>query len=94
MSRMSRPGARGHGEGDAHLHAGGVVLELLVHGVFELGEGDDVVVHVIDLAAREAQQGAVEVDVLAPGELGVEAHAELDERHQPAVHLDLPAVGR
>ena len=78
-------GARGHREGDAHLHARGVVLELLVHRALELGERDDVVVHRVDLGPREAEQGAVEVDVLAPGELGVEADAELDEGHEPAV---------
>ena len=42
----------------------------------------------------EAQERAVEVHVLAPGELGVEPYAELDERHQPAFDGHrAPAVG-
>ena len=49
------PGAGGHREGDAHLHARRVVLELLVHVVLELGEGDDVVVHLVHLAPSRSR---------------------------------------
>ncbi len=36
----------------------------------------------VELAPREPEQGAVDADVVAGGELGVEADAELDERRE------------
>src|SRR5207253_1510665 len=36
----------------------------------------------------EPEQRAVEEDVFAPGELGIEAGAELEERGDAAAHLD------
>ena len=39
----------GDGKGETHLHARGVVLQLLVHKIAQLCELDDVVVHGIDL---------------------------------------------
>ena len=41
----------------------------------------------------EAHHHAVEDDVLARGQLGVEADAELDEGRQPTGHPDRPGVG-
>ena len=46
----------------------------------EAGEVDDVVEARVELLLRHAEDRAVEVDVLAPGELGVEAGAELEQR--------------
>ena len=68
-----------------HLHAGGVVLELLIHEVLKLGELHDVVVHRVDLRTGEAEQSAVQIYVLTAGQLWVEANAEFDERHQLAL---------
>jgi len=38
-------GANGDGEGEADLHAGGVIFELLVHKFAEFGKINDVVIH-------------------------------------------------
>ena len=78
----------GHGEGETHLHAGGIVLELLVHEVLKLGELYDVVIHRIDFSTSEAQQSTVQIHVLASGQLRVEAHTEFDERDQFALDGD------
>ena len=40
-----------------------------------------------DLGAPHAEDGAVEEDVLAAGQLGVEAGADLEQRPDPAVDL-------
>ena len=50
----------------------------------ELGEVDDVVEARPDLLARQPQHRAVEVDVVPPGELGLEAGAELEQRRERA----------
>jgi hypothetical protein len=54
----------------------------------ELGEGDDLVEALADLGAREALDRAVQEDVLAAGEVRVEAGAELEQR------ADRPPRGR
>ena len=42
--------------GEPQLHARRVVLQLLVDEPLELGEGDDVVEALVELALREAEQ--------------------------------------
>ena len=74
----------GHGEPEAHVHARRVVLDRLVDELLQLGEGDDLVEAAVDLLARHAVERGVDVDVLAAGQLGVEAGAELEQRRQPA----------
>ena len=51
----------------------------------ELGEGDDVVEAAVDARVCDMPRiDAVEVDVLAAGEIGVEAGAQLEQRGDPA----------
>ena len=64
----------------AYLHPGREVLELLVDEALELREGHDVVVARLERAAIKPQQRAVDADVVPRGKLGIEAHAEFDER--------------
>ena len=80
--------ADSNGKGEADLHAGRVIFEFLVHELFEFGKFDDVVIHGVDFGVAEAEHGAVQINVLAAGEFGVEADAELDERDESAIHDD------
>ena len=82
-----------HGEGQAHLHARGVVLELQLGEALELGELDDRVVALARLRGREPEHHGVDQHVVARGEVGVEAHAQLDEGRDPAAGPDLAGVG-
>src|SRR5207245_4603541 len=82
----------GDGEGQADVHAGGVVLDGRVNEFFELGEGDDFVEFAGDFAAGHPQDGAGEKRVLAAGKLGMEAGADFEERADAAVNLG-PALG-
>ena len=90
----------GDGEAEPHVHARRVVLHLLVDEVLELGEADDVVEVLLDLLAGDAEERGVDVDVLAAGEVGVEAGAELEQRRRcrpfwrtwPVVGLRMPAM--
>ncbi len=80
-------------EREPHVHARRVVLELEVLELLELGELDHLVV-----ARARASRGvrpsmiAVEDHVVARGEVGVEADAELDERRHAPVDVDLARV--
>ena len=84
MSRMSASTCDHHREGEADLHARGVVLELEVLELAQLGEVEDRVVALARLVGREAQHDAVDDDVVVRGQVGVEADAEFDERRQRA----------
>jgi hypothetical protein len=75
-------------EAEAHVHAGGIGPDRPVDRILELREGDDLVEALADLRAPEAVDRAVEEDVLAAAEVGVEAGAELQERADAAADGD------
>ena len=92
MSRMSASSCDEHGEREADLHPGRVVLQPQVDEVLELGELDRRVEAPARLGRAEPEHDRVDDDVLARGEIGVEADAELDERAHAPAHADRPAV--
>ena len=59
----------------------------------DLGKGHDFLEPALDLPAAHPQDGAVQVDVLAPGELLVKTGAHLQERSHPAPHGHPPLGG-
>src|SRR5581483_9851544 len=72
-------------EGETQVHARRVALQRRVEEPLHAGEGDDLLEPALDLPPLHAEDGAVEVDVLAPRELGVEARADLEQgAHAPA----------
>src|SRR6478735_1102582 len=85
-------GVDGDREGEPQEHARGVELHLGVDELLDLAEGDDVVELLVDLLLRHPEDGPVEVDVLATGEIGMEAGPDLDESGHPAAHTDRAAV--
>src|SRR5439155_5830089 len=64
-----------------------------VDEVAQLGERDDAVELSLHLLAGEAEQRAVEIDVVASRELGIEACPELDHRADAALDQDLALAG-
>ena len=61
-----------------------IALDGRVEELLHPGEGDDFVELALDLGACHAEDGAVEEDVLAAGQLGVEASADLEQAGHPA----------
>ena len=86
------PGSR-HAERQAHLHAAGVGAHRLLDGLADFGEGLDLRHQRLDFLDLHAQQLPGHEDVLPAGEVRVEAHAQLEQRGDPAGHADL-AAGR
>ena len=82
---------RGDGEAEPHEHPRRVRPHRQVDELLELRERDDLVHQLAHACAREAVDRAVQVDVLAAGEVGVEAGAELEQRRDAAARLDAPA---
>src|SRR5262249_35458903 len=77
----------GDGEGQPNIHAAGVALGGGVEEFLDLGESDDVVELAVDLAARHAANGAVEVDILPAGQLLVKARPDLEQADNAAAQL-------
>ena len=89
-SRSSDVGVdvRGDREAEPHVHPGRVGADGQVDEPLELGEGDDLVHALVDRLPLQAVERAVQVDVLAAREVGVEAGAELEQRRDAAAGLD------
>ncbi len=81
---------RRHREREPHAHAGRVALDGRVEEALHAREVDDLVEARGDLGAPHAEDRAVEVDVLAARELGVEAGAHLEQAADAAAQLDAP----
>ena len=84
---------RGDGEREAQLHAARVALDGRVDEPLDLGELDDLVELALDLPPLHAEDRAVEEDVLAARQLGMEARADLEQRADAAPHARLAGVG-
>ena len=76
---------RGDRETEPHVHPRRVRAHRDVDEALQLREGDDLVHVPPDVLALEAEDGAVQVDVLAARELRVEAGAELEQRADAAL---------
>ena len=71
-------------------HPGRVALDRHVDELLDLGEGDNLVEPGLYLLLPHAQHRAVEVDVLAAGQVGVERGADLEQRAHAPRQLDAP----
>ena len=83
----------GDREGEPRVHPAAVALDRRVEEALDLGEGDDLVELGVDLGLAHAEDGAVQEHVLAAGQLGMEAGADLEERAHAAQDLDAPFGG-
>ena len=78
------------GEGQLDEHPAGIALDRRVDELLDLRKRDDVRQLCVDLGFRHAEDGAVEVDVLAAGHLVMEADADLQHGGDPSFIEDLP----
>ena len=81
-----------HGKGQPHVHAGRIRLHRPVDELADVGKGLDVGKAAGDFLTAHAQDGAIEVDVLAPGKLRVEARPQLQQRGHTTADFHM-AVG-
>src|SRR5919108_1141004 len=81
-------------ETETHVHAGGIRLHRKVDEAFELGERNDLVEPLADLLPLQSVDRAAQEDVLAPGELRMEAGAEFEQGPDPSADGDSARRGR
>ena len=82
-----------HGEAQAHLHAGGVILEGGVDEVGQLREFDDVLDALLGIAVAKTVEAGVEKDVFIAAEFRMEADAKLNEWGDAATGDDPTLAG-
>lgn len=75
----------GDGEGESDVHPGGVAFDGGVYKLFDTGEGYDFVEFAADFGAGHAEDGAVEVDVFATAQFGVEAGTDFEQTGYSAI---------
>jgi len=78
-------------EAEARVHPRRVALDRRVDELVDAGEVDDGVELPRDLGARHAHDRALQVDVLAAGQIGVKAGGDLDEPADAALDVHAPA---
>ena len=83
----------GHGEGEADIHAAGVAFDRGIEEFFDFGELDDFGEFGFNFGARHAEDGAIEEDVFATREFGVEAGTDLEETGDAAFDFDVARGG-
>ena len=83
----------GDSEGESDVHAGAIAFHRGIDIAFAAGEIDDLVELRLNLSLAHAEDGAVEEDVFAAGEFGVEAGADFEEGRDAALDLDLAGGG-
>ena len=81
------------GKGQPHIHAARVFLDRALHEFADLGEGFDGRHRAVDFGAAQSHDFAVQVDVLAAAEFGVEARAEFQQRGDAPARHHAPGGG-
>lgn len=78
----------GDGEGEASEHTGGIIADGGMNEVAELGEVDDFLILLLEEVLLIAEDGAVEENIFAAGEVEVKAGAEFEHRDDIAAAGD------
>ena len=82
------------GKGEPHDHAARVGSDGLVDEVADVGEVGDLVEPGADFPLGQPEDRAVEENILHAREVGIEARAQLEQRGDPTMDLDLAGAGR
>ena len=83
----------GHRERKLHIHAARVALHRGIDEILHTGEGDDLVELGRDFSPGHAEDGAIHVNIIPTGQVGVEAGADLQEAADAAIDLDATGAG-
>ena len=82
-----------HGKSQPQIHPAGIVFDRGIDELLYFGKGDHLIEFALDLTLFHPQDRPVEISVLTPGQLGVEAGADLQQRADPAVYFGIAFGG-
>src|SRR5688572_8267246 len=77
-----------YSKSESHLHARAETLHWRVNEVTDVGKINDLLDLRVNLPLRHSQHGTVNINVLAPGQDGIESGTERDQRSHSPVNLD------
>src|SRR5262245_48262077 len=77
----------GHSEGQAHIHAARVAFDRRVQKLFDFGKFYDFMKLLLYFSSRHTENGAIQVYVLAPCQLGMETSTYFQERANASINL-------
>ncbi len=78
----------GNGKGQAQVHPRRIALDRGIDKLFDFGKGDNLVEVALDFSALHPEDGAVHVNILAPGQFRVETGPHFEEGPDPSAHGD------
>src|ERR1051326_1872421 len=71
---------RSDSECKAHVHAARIMLHWSIYESLDFGEGNYLIKLVLDFCLLHPQDGAIQIDILAAGELAMKSRAYLQQR--------------
>ena len=74
-----------HGKGQAHIHARRITFDRRIDELLDFGKIHDLIELAVDLGPFHSQDGAVQVDILTPGQFGMKARAHFQQAGNPAL---------
>ena len=75
-------------EAEPRLHATRIMLELRIDEFLELRKGHDLIENRVDLLPAHTKEGAAEVDILATGQIRMEAGSHFEETADATPNLE------
>ena len=75
-------------ESKTNLHSRRIILQLLVHELFQLSKIDDVIIHCVNFFMRESKKRAVQIYILSASEFRIKSHSQFNEWDQFARNSD------
>src|SRR6185437_13982430 len=83
---------RRNGKAKARIHSGRIPFHRRIKKLFQLGEGHNLVKLLRDLGALHPKNGAVEINIFAPGQIRMESRAQFDQSAVPSIDLNTALV--
>src|SRR5436309_13253833 len=81
------------GEGQAEIHAAGVVLDGSIDELVDFGECHDIVELPVDVGVFHTEDRAIEVNVFAAGKLVVKTGADFEQCADAAINVGVSGGG-
>src|SRR5437867_1887218 len=79
----------GHCKSQAQIHTTAIVLDRRVNEFVHFSECNDLIKLAVNLCLPHTENSAVQVNILSPAQLGVEASPYLQQRAHPALNLGI-----
>src|SRR5581483_10055408 len=80
---------RRHGECQPHIHAAGVMLYRSVEKLLDFRKRHNLIEAATDFRLAHAQDGAIQINILPSGQLGMEAGSDLEQAGHASAHRHL-----